>query len=86
MSQLLKKFALLTACAALALCFTARSAHAQAVTQADVDESGTGEHLLFAYWTTANYTNTNINIHSPLGVLGGTARKDRPRPPRKIRH
>ena len=29
---------------------------------------GTGEHLLFAYWSTANYMNTNVNVHSPLGV------------------
>ena len=63
MSQLLKKFALLTACAVLALCFATRPAHAQTIAS-----GGTGEHLLFAYWSTANYTNTNVNIHSPLDV------------------
>ena len=63
MSQLLKKYALLTACAALALCFATRPAQAQMA-----DPGGTGEHLLFAYWTTDNYTNTNVNIHAPLGV------------------
>ena len=63
MSQLLKKYALLAACVALAMCFATRPAHAQMV-----DDSGTGEHLLFAYWSTANYVNTNVNIHSPLGV------------------
>ena len=68
MSQLLKKFALLTACAVLALCFTVRSGHAQMV-----EPGGVGEHLLFAYWSTANYTNTNVNIHSPLGVTGAVA-------------
>lgn len=68
MSQLLKKFALLTACAALALCFTARPAQAQ-----QVEAGGAGEHLFFAYWSTANYTNTNVNIHSPLGVTVGAA-------------
>ncbi len=63
MSQLLKKCALLAACVALALCFTTRSAHAQMV-----DMSGTGEHLFFGYWSTANYMNTQLNVHSPLGV------------------
>ena len=63
MSQLLKKCALLAVCAALALCFTTRSAHAQMV-----DMSGTGEHLFFGYWSTANYMNTQLNVHSPLGV------------------
>ena len=29
---------------------------------------GSGEHLLFAYWSADNYMNTNVNIHSPLGV------------------
>ena len=66
MSQLLKKSALLAVCAALALCFTTQSAQAQVV-----EPGGTGEHLFFAYWSTANYTNTNVNIHSPLGVTGG---------------
>lgn len=65
MSQLLKKFALLTACAALALCFTMRPAQAQMV-----EPGGTGEHLFFAYWTVDNYTNTSVNIHSPLGMYG----------------
>ena len=63
MSQLLKKYALLTACAVLALCFATRPAHAQ-----EVARGGTGEHLLFAYWSTGNYTNTNVDVHSPLGV------------------
>ncbi len=63
MSQLLKKYALLTACAVLALCFATRPAQAQTVAM-----GGTGEHLLFAYWSTADYTNTNVNIHSPLDV------------------
>ena len=63
MSQLLKKYALLTACAVLALFFTMRPAHAQSV-----NDGGTGEHLLFTYWSTANYMNTNLSIHSPLGV------------------
>ena len=63
MSQLLKKFALLTACAVLALCFATRPAHAQSVAA-----NGTGEHLLFAYWSTADYMNTNVAIHSPVGV------------------
>ena len=62
MNQLLKKFALLAACAALALCFTTRPAHAQMVA-----DGGTGEHLLFGYWSTANYMNTNISIHSTAG-------------------
>lgn len=65
MSQLLKKYALLTACAALALCFATRPAQAQMV-----EPGGTGEHLFFAYWTTDNYTNTSVNIHSPLGMYG----------------
>ena len=65
MSQLLKKYALLAACAALALCFITRPVQAQMVM-----DGGAGEHLFFAYWTTANYTNTNVNIHSPLGVRG----------------
>ncbi len=68
MSQLLKKYAVLAACAALALCFTTQSAQAQ-----QVEPGGTGEHLFFAYWSTANYTNTNVNIHSPLGVTVGAA-------------
>ena len=63
MSQLLKKFALLTACAVLALCFATRPAHAQMV-----DMNGTGEHLLYGYWSTANYMNTWVAVHSPLGV------------------
>ena len=63
MSQLLKKYALLAACAVLALCFAMRPAHAQMV-----DASGTGEHLFFGYWSTANYMNTQVNVHSPLGV------------------
>ncbi len=63
MSQLLKKFALLTACAVLALCFATRPASAQMVSY-----GGTGEHLLFAYWSAENYMNTNVNIHSPVGV------------------
>ena len=66
MSQLLKKYALLAACAVLALCFITRPAQAQMVAP-----SGAGEHLLFAYWSTANYINTNVNIHSPLGVTAG---------------
>ena len=68
MSQLLKKYALLAACAVLALCFITRPAHAQMVVP-----GGIGEHLLFGYWSTANYTNTNVNIHSPLGVTGAIA-------------
>ena len=68
MSQLLKKFALLTAGAVLALCFTARPASAQMV-----EPDGTGEHLFFAYWSADEYTNTNVNIHAPLGVPGGVA-------------
>ena len=68
MSQLLKKFALLTACAALAFCFAARPAQAQMV-----EPSGVGEHLLFAYWSVDDGMNTNINIHSPLNVTGGIA-------------
>ena len=69
MSQLLKKYALLAACAVLALCFITRPAHAQTLPDpgAAVAPGGTGEHLLFAYWSTANYTNTHVNIHSPLG-------------------
>ena len=63
MSQLLKKYALLTACAVLALCFATRPAHAQMVA-----DGGTGEHLLFGYWSTANYMNTWVAIHSPVGV------------------
>jgi len=63
MSQLLKKFALLAACAVLALCFATRPAHAQSVAN-----GGSGEHLFFAYWSTANYMNTNVSVHSPLGV------------------
>ena len=66
MSQLLKKCALLAVCVALALCFTTRSAHAQA--DPTVNMSGVGEHLIFGYWSTADYMNTNVNIHSPLGV------------------
>ncbi len=64
MSQLLKKYALLTACAVLALCFATRPAQAQMV-----ESSGTGEHLIFAYWSADMYTKTNLNIHSPLGVM-----------------
>ncbi len=63
MNQLLKKCALLAGCAALALCFTTRSAHAQAVAA-----GGTGEHLIFGYWSTDNYINTLVAINSPLGV------------------
>ena len=70
MSQLLKKSALLAVCAALALCFATQSAQAQMVAS-----GGTGEHLFFAYWSTANYTNTNVNIHSPLGVRTGAAQR-----------
>ena len=66
MSHLLR-YTLLAGCAALALCVTTRAAHAQMV-----DPKGTGEHLLFAYWSTADYTNTLVNIHSPLGVRSGT--------------
>ena len=71
MSQLLKKYALLTACAVLALCFATRPAQAQTVNM-----GGTGDHLLFAYWSADMYTNTNVNIHSPLGVRGGTETKN----------
>ena len=74
MSQLLKKFALLTACAVLALCFATRPAHAQEVTE--VADGGTGEHLLFGYWSTANYMNTWIAVHSPLGVRNTGGRSD----------
>lgn len=69
MSQLLKKCALLAACAALALCFTTRSAHAQTAT---VSSSGTGEHLIFAYWSVENYTDTLVSINNPLGVRDDT--------------
>ena len=72
MSQLLKKYALLTACAVLALCFATRPAHAQSVAN-----GGIGEHLLFAYWTTDSYTDTNIAIHSPLGVRSKIESEDR---------
>ncbi|MCE2485352.1 MAG: hypothetical protein J4F42_07550, partial [Desulfurellaceae bacterium] len=73
MSQLLKKYALLTACAALALCFATRPAQAQTASTLTerapaIAPGGAGEHLLFAYWSTANYMNTNVNIHSPLGM------------------
>ena len=67
MSQLLKKYALLAACAVLALFFAMRPAHAQE-TDPSVDASGTGEHLFFGYWSTANYMNTQVNVHSPLGI------------------
>ena len=63
MSQLLKKYALLAACAVLALFFAMRPVHAQSVAM-----GGTGEHLLFAYWSTAKYVNTLVAIKSPLGV------------------
>ena len=64
MNQLLKKCALLAGCAALALCFTTRSAYAQAAVAA----GGTGEHLIFGYWSTENYTDTLVAINSSLGV------------------
>ena len=63
MSQLLKKFALLTACAVLALCFATRPAHAQSVSG-----DAQGDHLLFGYWSTADGTDTQVALHSPLGV------------------
>ena len=63
MSQLLKKFALLTACAVLALCFATRPAHAQSVSG-----DAQGDHLLFGYWSTADGTDTHVALHSPLGV------------------
>ena len=68
MSQLLKKCALLAVCAALALCFTTRAAHAQAVAA-----SGTGEHLIFPYWTTDSDTSTLVAVRSPLGLRTSTA-------------
>ena len=61
------RYTLLAGCAALALCVTTRAAHAQMV-----EAMGTGEHLLFAYWSTGEYTNTLVNIHSPLGVRGNS--------------
>ena len=65
----LREYALLTLTTVvpfvLALCFLVHPAHAQAVT---AERGGAGEHLLFAYWSTAAGTNTHVNIHSPLGV------------------
>ena len=64
MNQLLKKCVLLAGCAALALCFTTRSAHAQTVAG-----SGTGEHLLFAYWSTEQLReHPDCGSLSPWGV------------------
>lgn len=63
MSQLLKKYALLTACAVLALCFATRPAHAQTVSN-----DARGDHLLFGYWSTADGTDTQVAVHTPLGV------------------
>ena len=71
MHQILGKYVVLTVCAVLALCFALRPAHAQTTLDLNapgVFPGGTGEHLLFAYWSTANYTNTNVSIHSPLGM------------------
>ena len=65
MNQWLKTWLLLAGCAGMAVCFTARLASAQAVT---VASHGAGEHLLFAYWSTGVGTNTNVSIHSPLGI------------------
>lgn len=65
MSQLLKKYALLTACAVLALCFATRPASAQ--TQM-VNAKGMDGHLIFAYWSTEKNANTHLAIESPLGV------------------
>ena len=64
MNQLLKKCALLAACAALALCFTTRSAHAQPVASPDAQ----GDHLFYGYWSTENGGDTHVAVHSPLGV------------------
>ena len=61
----LQRSARLIACAVLAFCSTTQEAAAQAVTVAPY---GAGEHLLFAYWSTAAGTNTHVNIHSPLGI------------------
>jgi hypothetical protein len=63
MSQLLKKYALLAACAVLALCFATRPAHAQMVST-----DARGDHLLFGYWSTADGTDTQVAVHTPLGV------------------
>ena len=68
MSQLLKKYALLTACAVLALCFATRPAHAQSA-DIKLDPSGQGHHLIFSYWATGEGMDTLIAIHSPLGIM-----------------
>lgn len=57
----------------LAFCAAPQEATAQAVTVAPY---GAGEHLLFAYWSTASGTNTNVNIHSPLGVRSAQTAED----------
>ncbi len=84
MRRFLERYVLLTACAMLAFCVTTRSAHAQLVPQYTLDLTDNtltydlnypiqtsnhhGDHLIFGYWSTANYTNTHINIHAPYGV------------------
>ena len=65
MHHLRKHCGLLLALAGLAVCFTPRLAPAQAVT---VAPDGVGEHLLFAYWSTAEGMTTLVSIHPPLGV------------------
>ena len=84
MRQFLERYTLLTVCVMLAFCVTTRSAHAQLVPRYTLDETANtltydlnypiqtsnhhGDHLIFGYWSTANYTNTHINIHAPYGV------------------
>ena len=88
MEQLLRKCALVTVGAILALGFTARSAHAQAVTVVDdkytfdldyplfSTTAKVGDHLFFTYWSTANSTDTHVNIHAPFGVRNSMEDKD----------
>ena len=58
----LQRYVRLLICAVLALCSTTQEAMAQAVT---VAPHGAGEHLLFAYWSTAAGTNTQCQYPFP---------------------
>ena len=61
------KHALVTAVAIVALLCMTWPAQALKVTT-----GGMGKHLLFAQWTTMNYRDTYIAIHSPLGIKAHT--------------
>ncbi len=65
MSQVLRPYVLMAAWAAVAWSFAPPAADAQTPYH---EPRGVGEHLLFAYWSVEDDTNTNVAVHVPRGV------------------